>query len=90
MKPIVKRFQEQQEERRFLSDQVLEDKTNELNLLFEQEKAFAQLKLEQGLIDKNEYDQAIFELGEQNRLAIAEINAEREAVRKKKLLNYER
>ena len=75
-------FQEQQEERRFLSDQVLEDKTNELNLLFKQEKAFAQLKLEQGLIDKNEYDQAIFELGEQNRLAIAEINAEREATEK--------
>jgi hypothetical protein len=75
-------FEQQQEERRFLSEQVLADKTNELNLLLEQEKAFAQLKLEQGLIDKQEFDDAIFELGEQNRLAIAEITAEREAIEK--------
>lgn len=75
-------FEQQQEERRFLSEQVLADKTAELNALLEQEKAFAQLKLEQGLIDKQEFDDAIFELGEQNRIAIAELNAEREAVEK--------
>lgn len=75
-------FEEQQEERRFLSDQVLADKINELNALLEQEKAFAQLKLEQGLIDKQEYDDAIFELSEANRLAIKEITDEREAVEK--------
>lgn len=75
-------FQEQQDERRFLSEQVVADKTNELNALLEQEKLFAQLKLEQGLIDKQEYDDAIFELSEANRLAIEEINAEREEVEK--------
>ena len=75
-------FEEQMKERRFLSEAVVAEKTNELNKLLEKEIEFAQLKLEQGLINQQEYDDAIFELTESNRLAVAEINAEREAVEK--------
>ena len=75
-------FEEQMKERRFLSDAVVAEKTNELNKLLEKEIEFAQLRLEQGLINQQEYDDAIFELTEANRLAVAEINAEREEVEK--------
>ena len=75
-------FEEQMKERRFLSEAVVAEKTSELNKLLEKEIEFAQLRLEQGLINQQEYDDAIFELTESNRLAVAEINAEREAVEK--------
>ncbi len=79
-------FEEQMNERRFLSDSVVAEKTSELDRLMEKEMEFARLRLEQGLINQQEFDDAIFELTEANRLAIAEINAEREAVEKEEAL----
>jgi hypothetical protein len=81
-----KGFEQQSKDRKFLSEEVLNDKTNELNNLLVKEKEFALTKLEQGIIDKNEYDEAIFLLGEENRLAIAEVNKEREQVEKEEAL----
>lgn len=72
----------QMEERKFLSDAVVAEKTNELNRLMEAEKAFQELRLSEGLINQQEFDDAIYELSETNRIAIAEINKEREAVEK--------
>lgn len=79
-------FEEQMNERRFLSDAVVAEKTSELDRLMQKEMDFAQLRLEQGLINQQEFDDAIFELTEANRLAIAELNKEREAVEKEEAL----
>ena len=79
-------FEEQMSERRFLSDAVVAEKTSELDRLMEKEMEFARLRLEQGLINQQEFDDAIFELSEANRIAIAGLNAEREAVEKEEAL----
>jgi len=75
-------FEQQMEERRFLSDAVLAQKTAELEALMQKEMEFQQLRLEQGLINQQEFDDAIFELKEANRIAVDELTKEREAVEK--------
>lgn len=79
-------FEEQMNERRFLSDAVVAEKVSELDRLMEKEMDFHRLRLEQGLINQQEFDDAIFELTEANRLAIAELNKEREEVEKQEAL----
>lgn len=75
-------FEAQMHERQFLSDAVAAKKVEELNALLAKEQEFAALRLEQGLINQQEYDDAIFELTEANKAAAKAITDEREAVRK--------
>jgi len=79
-------FEQQMEERRFLSDAVVAEKVSELERLMQKEMEFQQLRLEQGLINQQEFDDAIFGLQEANRLAVAEINKEREAIERQEAL----
>lgn len=79
-------YAKQLEEKRFLSDQVLLDKTNELNALLLKEQEFAKLQFEQGLINQQEFNDAINVLNEQNRIAVKELEQEREAVEKQEAI----
>ncbi len=79
-------FDAQMAERKFLSDQVLANKIAEHNALLEQQVAYEALRLEQGLISQQEYDDAVFALTEANRIAVAELNKEREQVEKEEAL----
>ena len=73
---------QRREENVFLSEQVLADRIAENEALLEQELGFQQLRLEQGVIDQNEFDAAVAEAKENNRLANKEIEDERAAVEK--------
>jgi hypothetical protein len=65
----------------FLSDTEAERRKLVQQQIFEDELAFQQLQLEQGLINQDEFDKSIRELKEQNRIAFEAIDKEREAVK---------
>lgn len=73
----------------FLSEELAKLKQDENNALLEQEKELARLRLEQGLINQQEFDDAVRELKEDNRIANAEIDAEREAVAREEELELQ-
>jgi uncharacterized protein with PIN domain len=79
-------FDAQMAERKFLSEEVLANKIAEHNALLEQQVAYEAMRLEQGLISQQEYDDAVFALTEANRIAVAELNKEREQVEKEEAL----
>lgn len=63
----------------FLSEEVANQRQLDNDLLLEQQQEFEQLRLEQGIINQNEFDAAIREAKEENRIANEAIDAEREA-----------
>ena len=79
-------LEREREAAEFLSAEVVARKKRENNALFEVERAQHELALEQGVIDQNEYDLAIREAKEANRLANKELDAEREEVEKAEAL----
>lgn len=73
----------------FLSEELAKLKQDENNALLEQEKQLATLRLEQGLINQQEFDDAVRELKEANRIANAEIDNERESVAREEELELQ-
>lgn len=73
----------------FLSAELAKLKQDENNALLEQEKELARLRLEQGLINQQEFDDAVRELKEANRIANQEIDNEREAVAREEELELQ-
>ena len=69
------------EANQFLSDEVALQRQLDNDLLLEQQQAFEALRLEQGVINQNEFDAAIREAKEENRIANEAIDAEREATK---------
>ena len=69
------------EANQFLSDEVANQRQLDNDLFLEQQKAFEALRLEQGVINQNEFDAAIREAKEENRIANEAIDAEREATK---------
>ena len=70
----------------FLSQEVLNKRKAQNDALLAQEQEFQKLQLEQGIINQNEYDAAIREAKEANRLANLALDKEREAVEKEEAL----
>lgn len=72
----------QRENAQFLSNELAEQRKQENNTILLQEQELAKLRLENGLINQQEFDEAIRELSETNRIANKEIDDEREAIEK--------
>lgn len=72
----------QRENAQFLSAELAEIRKQENATILLQEQELARLRLEQGLINQTEFDTAIRELSEANRLANKAIDDERKAIEK--------
>lgn len=72
----------QRENAQFLSNELAEQRKQENNTILLQEQELAKLRLQNGLINQQEFDEAIRELSEANRIANKEIDDEREAIEK--------
>jgi hypothetical protein len=70
------------EDAAFLSAELAVIRQEENNALLEEQRAFFAVSLEQGKINQTEFDQGIRDVKEENRIANAEIDAERAAVEK--------
>lgn len=75
-------IERQREDKLFLSQELAEQRKQENETILLQEQELAKLKLQNGLINQQEFDDAIRELSEINRVANKEIDAEREAIEK--------
>lgn len=73
-------------ENQFLSEQVVAQKVAENNALLAREIEFQELRRDQGVINENEFDLAIQEAREENRLLNKEIEDERIAVEKEEAI----
>lgn len=73
----------------FLTEELAKLKQDENNRLLQQEQELARLRLEQGLINQQEFDDAVRELKETNRIANAEIDEEREAIAREEELELQ-
>lgn len=76
----------QREDRLFLTQQLADDRKAENTAILEQEKLLAQQRLEQGLINQQEFDDAIRELTEANRIANKELDDQREAIERQEAI----
>ena len=72
----------QRENAQFLTEDLAEQRKQENNKILLEEQEFARLKLEKGLINQQEFDTAIRELSEANRIINKEIDQEREQLEK--------
>src|SRR5690606_20899108 len=79
-------LERQREDNVFLTQELAELRQQENNRILEQEQQLARLKLEQGLINQQEFDDAIRELTEANRIANKELDDEREAIEKQEAI----
>ena len=79
-------LERQREDNLFLTQQLAEQRQQDNNRILEQEQQLARLKLEQGLINQQEFDDAIRELTEANRIANKELDDEREAIEKQEAI----
>ena len=70
------------EDEQYLSERLAEQRKLDNDLLLAQEEQFAQIQLEQGIINQDEFDAAIREVQEANRVANKEIDKEREQIEK--------
>jgi len=77
---------EKLEAEEFLSDEVLAQRIAQNDAILAQEREFHELRLEQGVIDQNEFDAIIREAKETNRLTNKALDEEREAVEKEERL----
>lgn len=75
-------LERQREDAQFLSAELAEQRKSENQTILLQEQELAKLRLEKGLINQQEYDDAIRELSEANRIANKEIDDERRAIEK--------
>lgn len=73
-------LERQREDNLFLTQQLAEQRQQDNNRILEQEQQLARLKLEQGLINQQEFDDAIRELTEANRIANKALDDERMAI----------
>src|SRR5690606_23437169 len=73
-------LERQKEDNLFLTQELAEQRQQENNRILEQEQQLARLKLEQGLINQQEFDDAIRELTEANRIANKALDDERMAI----------
>lgn len=73
----------------FLSAELAQLKQDENNRLLIKEQELAALRLQQGLINQQEFDDAVRELKEANRIANAEIDTERENVEREESLELQ-
>lgn len=73
-------LERQREDNLFLTQELAEQRQVENNRILEQEQQLAALKLEQGLINQQEFDDAIRELTEANRIANKALDDERMAI----------
>lgn len=69
---------------RYLSEQIFEEERSRLERLAEQRREFEAKRLEEGVISQQTYNDRINEINEENRLANAELEAEREEARREK------
>lgn len=75
-------LEKQREDKLFLSQELANQRKLENETILLQEQELAKLRLQNGLINQQEFDDAIRELSEINRIANKEIDAEREAIEK--------
>lgn len=75
-------IERQREDKLFLSQELANQRKLENETILLQEQELARLRLQQGLINQQEFDDAIRELSEINRIANREIDIEREAIEK--------
>lgn len=68
----------------FFSDESLRIEQERLNGIAEQRREFAQTQLAQGVINQQEFNDAINQINEENRLALEEAQAERDEAQKEK------
>lgn len=68
----------------FFSDESLRIEQERLNGIAEQQKEFARIQLEQGIINQTDYNNAINEVNEANRIALEEVQKERDQAKKEK------
>lgn len=74
----------------FFSEELLKQEVERLDLIAEKEREYHQLRLEQGVINQQEYNDAINAVNEENRIAQEELKAEREeAQREKEAIDFE-
>lgn len=79
-------IKKKQELEGFLDDAMLKQKIELNNQLLEQEQAYQALRLEQGLINQDEFNKAINELNEANRINNEELQKERDQIKKDEAL----
>lgn len=72
----------QRENAQFLSDDLAKKRKAENDTILKQEQELAALKLQNGLINQQEYDDAIRELSETNRIANKQIDDQRREIEK--------
>src|SRR5690606_17440268 len=70
-------LERQREDRLFLSQELADQRKNENLQILEQQQELARQQLENGLINQQEFDDAIRELSEANRIANKELDDER-------------
>lgn len=75
-------LEQRREDAQFLSAELAEQRKSENATILLQEQELAKLRLEQGLINQQEFDDAIRELTETNRIANKEIDDERLQIEK--------
>jgi hypothetical protein len=66
---------------KFLSEELFNEEKARLERLAEQRREFAKLQLEEGVISQTEYNDAINEINEENRVANEELELERKEVK---------
>ncbi|RIV50897.1 hypothetical protein D2V93_08480 [Flagellimonas taeanensis] len=76
----------QREDRLFLTQQLADDRKAENTQILEEQLRLAEQRLQQGLINEQEYQDSIRELTEANRLANREIDKEREAIERQEAI----
>lgn len=75
---------------KFLTEAAVEEERRRLDLIAEQRKEFEKLRLEEGIISETEYNAAINEINEENRLSNAELDEERkEAAEEQRTIDFE-
>ena len=67
---------------KFLSEELYNEEKSRFERLAEQRKEFAKLQLEQGVINQTEYNEAINQINEENRIKNEELRIEREEAKK--------
>lgn len=68
----------------YFSDEALRIEQERLEGIAEKRREFAELQLEEGIINATEYNEAINEINEENRIALEEAQIERDEARKEK------
>lgn len=82
-------LERQKEDKNFLTQELAEQRKADNLILLEQEKELARIRLEQGLINQQEFDDAIRELSEANRIANKEIDDQRKELERQEAIEQQ-